>query len=200
MKLHKHNLAVHRAASKEESRYVLRGIQVEPAGTIATDGHILAVVGLPKQEDETTVDERLIASDSCIDAERKASIKNPYITLNGDGILRADKGIAEAKPLEGKFPNWKLVMPRTAGFSVYFDPALLKRAGDLFERVGVQSVRMTFQAVSEPENSAIRLDAITNDGLPITAIVMPRHADKGKEMPLNEWPEAPKVETAKESK
>ncbi len=48
--LNRNNLEIAALCSKEESRYALGGIYVEPGKTVVTDSHILVIVNMPEVE------------------------------------------------------------------------------------------------------------------------------------------------------
>lgn len=213
IKLHKDNLAVVKAAAKES--YRLQCVRVEPDATVATDGHIMAVIGMPLVYDENTQGTKLqsfkpfnLALDSAVQADKCASANQPELTLNGDGLLRGDKGVAERKESDGQFPNWRAVMPMSKGFQIAFNPELMKRLCEVFVKVGANkgknSVVMTFHESKEtykdgtpkenPADYAIRLDGTTASGLPVTAVLMPVRAELGA--PLKDWSEPVPVAAA----
>ena len=50
--LNKHNLSIHQFVSKDSGRYTLQGILVTPKETVATNGHVMAIVTTPGTKEE----------------------------------------------------------------------------------------------------------------------------------------------------
>jgi DNA polymerase III sliding clamp (beta) subunit (PCNA family) len=184
--LQKENLVIHRAASKEATRYDMSGIRIEKDATIATDGHILAVVGLPPQEEGSTFEPFTLSKNAAVSSEKQAT---DIVHTNGDGILHATKGITAVEKVNGHFPNWKAILSNSRGFQVGFDPNLLKTLCEIFIKAGhceKTPVVMTFEKKENAQDYAIRFDMTTESGLPLTALLMPmRIPDEGVE--LKQW-------------
>lgn len=140
MLLNKHNLAVADFASKEESRYALKAIQVSKDGTIATDSHRLVKVSLPNKKEENfpqiegftpangELKSFLLSRDAAKDIERQIPKEKSLKILNHVRVGTADSNgainmlitdlktskVFKCKPFTGQFPNHDAVIPKDA--------------------------------------------------------------------------------------
>jgi len=135
MLLTKAELNLAKLASKEESRYSLRGIAVQPKETVVTNGHYLVTVqhsGLSEEnypvtaglEHKKLVDGKvsetvLVSSESALDAA-KALNKKTSIPILATAALGTDKNLyvnnldsvqSFKHSMEGKFPVWQSIVP-----------------------------------------------------------------------------------------
>lgn len=136
--LNKHNLAVRFATAKEESRYTLRAILATENETVATDGHIMCRVSLPKTDAKNfpTIEgftpngftRGLIPVDAAKDIESAIPKSKHMPILNHAAISSEHIGEREVlkiattdldtpklltvRPVEGTFPNWQNVWPK----------------------------------------------------------------------------------------
>lgn len=135
MLINKHNLKVAEFASKEESRYMLKAIQISEDGTTATNGHYMVNVSLPKAEAKNfpqiegfeplaQAESMLLDRDTALKIE-KAMPKNENIpvlnhanvgkpgetTLNLAVTDLDSTQIFKPRKITGQFPNWKAVLP-----------------------------------------------------------------------------------------
>ena len=166
-------------------------VRIEPEGTIATEGHMLVIVGLPEQS-EQPIESRTVGSQYIAQAEKLTTKSEPMVSLAwyaspaNAGMARGVKGIAGIEDHDGAFPNWRTVIPQdyADGFSINVNPKLLATLAEIFSKLlSDKAVRITF-APKNGENRAIRFDAVTNSGLPVTAVLMPM---RNQDIPLHEW-------------
>lgn len=136
MLLNKHNLSVARFVSSEVSRYTMQAIECSPAGTVATDGHRLALVTLPAELKDSqfpaiehfeptngTTGTFLLSSKTALEVS-KALPKNPTIPICGAAAVAvgeysttlavtdlANPRIFTEEKMQGNYPNWRAVVP-----------------------------------------------------------------------------------------
>jgi DNA polymerase III sliding clamp (beta) subunit (PCNA family) len=183
MLLNKHNLAVSQFVSKEESRYTLKAIQVCEEGTIATDGHRLVKVSLPKLASKNhfpSIDGFTISSGTydfllskdAINKIEKAIPKESTIPAlshvavgektDGDTLSLAVTDLDTAqvfKPrkMTGQFPNWKAVIPQSEPiFEIEVDAEYL-----------AEMAKAAAQFTDDKQHHAVRLRFYKKFGAPI---------------------------------
>jgi DNA polymerase-3 subunit beta len=132
-------------ASNEESRYYLRGVHLATSGhMVATDGHRLFCAKLA----EAPAADVIIPLDTVKAALKLAGKKAATLELNGNTL----GGIAFT-PVDGKFPNWKAVIPAIDGFQSgtaglpHFDPDYVYDLGQMSRALGSKT-GVTFQVHS----------------------------------------------------
>jgi hypothetical protein len=133
--LNKHNLAVAKFASQEESRYAIRAVLITENETVATDGHMIARTTLPAidaarfpevpgfnvSREKTVQPDTLLPVDAARAIEKSLPKKETIPVLNyaaisaeGDNIVVAVTDLAKPqvstiRKVEGSFPNWQAV-------------------------------------------------------------------------------------------
>ena len=155
--LNKHNLAVHRFISKEDSRYTIKAIHVTPNETVATDGHSLVRVStLKDHKAENFPPQRVRVTDQFkpfnlpyeVAAKvEKAILKNRAIPVFNYAALELKEGEPNgnnptlfvtdmdstqefvSKVISDKFPDWEMVIPKKAEatFTITVDPLKLAK-------------------------------------------------------------------------
>lgn len=195
MLLNKTSLALANLAEKEESRYTLNGIAVEKECTVVTNGHYLVTVdhvsdrkdsdfpATPGLETKAIAANEtvLIARETAI-AASKALPKKTTIPVLRLAALGTDKTLyvnqldsvqTFKSSLEGKFPNWRMVMPTgKPEAEIVLSAAYLELLAKFMREHGDErapSVRITVYGVDRP----VRFDAKSRDGQLITAVLMP---------------------------
>tara|TARA_R110000868_G_scaffold49697_1_gene159901 strand:- start:3414 stop:4037 length:624 start_codon:yes stop_codon:yes gene_type:complete len=133
--LNHNNFAIAKLASKENSRFTLNGILVEPNQTVVTDGHLLAVVtGTPEADTGSPVDATegpAITSFICPSAEAlgvAVASKGGYLGLadipeskNKECKINTKSGssmVLNIQPLEGNYPDYQRVIPSMDKYTV----------------------------------------------------------------------------------
>lgn len=137
MLLNKHNFAVASFASKDESRYTLKGIMVNEQGAVATNGHYLVMVGLPKAKESAfpviegftpangSFKPFILQRDAALDIAKQIP-KNQSLSILQNAIVGVAEGsnnsiavtdldrakIFKTRNLEGSFPNYEAVLPK----------------------------------------------------------------------------------------
>lgn len=148
---------VRTAFSSDESRYYLSGACIELSASgfrvVATDGNILAAVQIPgkfpARETFLMPAQAVNATAKLFDADSKlkmVSTADAFTLDDGDTFFRS-------KNIEGVFPDWQRVLPKTTG-SVEVDGAeflaALVRVASIREDIGKATkfvpVEMTFSA------------------------------------------------------
>jgi DNA polymerase III sliding clamp (beta) subunit (PCNA family) len=134
MLLNKHNLNITQFASKEETRYALKGILVTEHETVATNGHILVRVTTPTTDEKNFPDVPgfeqhaefkpfILPSDAAKEIA-KATPKHKSIPVLNHARVSSNGAVQVAttdldnprvfnpKPLVGQFPNWQAILPK----------------------------------------------------------------------------------------
>jgi DNA polymerase-3 subunit beta len=147
--------AVSYAASTDETRYVLNGVLLAGGKAVATDGHRMAFApGLRAIEEPTIIPNRLCAA---------------LVHLGGeDGTLMVDGGkmgggivkdgvtyVVQGRLIEGKFPDYKQVIPKDIPITCEVD------------RAGLIAAIKRVVLVADGKSSMTRLD-MGKDALTVT--------------------------------
>lgn len=124
-------------APEDDVRYFLNGVLIDSTGTevrlVATDGHCLALYRL---QEEAPVGRAILPIEDVKDTLKvpktishketpfEVEIQDTAVTVtHGNGFA-----VQRFNPIEGKFPDYLRVLPRTAsGELAQFDPELLNR-------------------------------------------------------------------------
>ena len=142
-------------AAKSDVRYYLQGVLLEVrqdhATLVATDGHLLLAVPLQSDaiEGERIVGDYIIPR-TLLESVKPAKIGRTVLPLaleitaspgaQGQTVYTLTlKGATHGidKPVDGRFPDWRRVMPETAsGEPVQFDARLVSRFGDVYDALG----------------------------------------------------------------
>lgn len=193
MLLNRSILGLAKLASKKQSRYTLQAIAVGKEQAVATDGHIMAVVQTKPMDDSampviegmaprTLADgEQVLVSAEAASAALKTIPKRSNLPILQNAAMGADGKLyttdlenvsAFSHKVEGKFPDWKAVIPREAPVAeVSFDARKMIQLCDYIKQFSDApcAVRLTIYSTQ----TAIRLDARTADGADITCLLMP---------------------------
>lgn len=200
MLLTKAELDLGKLASKDESRYWLQGIAVDKDETVVTNGHYLVRVAhggsapenWPHGETPVTMahvnDEPiLITRDAAINAAKTLPRRTtiPILSqaaLSSDGTLHTNpldgKEEFPAK-MEGRFPNWKAVMPHrerepaiVIGLGADYLTLIAKFISDHHKthNPGGAHIKLTIWDAESP----ILIESQTDDGQTVEAVLMPQ--------------------------
>ena len=181
--------AVSRFMAVKDVRYYLNGIMIESndmqTRMVATDGHTL-IIHRSDAKDENEGSWQGIMPDTFVKTllgwkpEGKWQKDQPILCVIRDGEIRAQWGanIAVCKPIDGKFPDYRRVIPETcSGMASFYDPdylARVKRASeDLGSGKGYFELRMNGK--TEPNGSEGAGVAVINANC--FAIIMPMRQD-----------------------
>lgn len=207
MLLNKRNLAVVGATSKEESRYTLQAVCMEPDGsTVATDGRILARCS-PAKADASNFPANgngnpagwagrvLLPVDFVARAIKLLPKKNRIPILDNVAVGMEDKPDhemlvaqadlppqdARAVPVKGIFPNYEATIPReieTPLAEVKLDVDLLMRLLKIAREFDAGRNDHSIRLRIYGPERAVRIDAINReDGQEFTGVIMPLRAD-----------------------
>jgi hypothetical protein len=200
--LNKHNLNVVQFAGKEESRCTMTGILVTPEATVATNGHYLMWCG---KDDRDAKDypaipgfngaseqfkpfilrrEATVAIAKVTPSKERIPILN-HVAVSEDGTQMAvtdleNPQVFPVRPLEGRFPQWEVVMPKweDAKFRISLDASYLAAIAKAFAGfVGDHKhhkVTLSFYAGKDSgiDQNYVRFDG-TQDGQGMTAVLAP---------------------------
>ena len=194
--------------SKEESRYTLNGIRVEPGRVCETDGHQMVVYDFIPESAESFPE---------VDGAKAVGTFKPF-TLGKDAALQVAKALPKkstipvlqqaaivgdpdkngevkfmvtdlerhqgftAKKLEGQFPDYNRVIPKAedAKLSIGVNAELLRGVLGYLSKVADSSGRCPGVLMHfYDEQSAIRIDAKSDQGHAI-GVVMPMRVDGAK--------------------
>jgi DNA polymerase-3 subunit beta len=147
-------------ASSDESRYILNGVFVECVASIvsvvATDGRQLAVHSFEADWNDFDVVIPTLAADAILDACRCDDAVEFSFGENAVGITTNSTEIW-SKVIEGKFPEWRRVMPDESAMRTF--PAPHKKLLGILRRVGL---------IADPRIGCVRLDGGA-DGIAVSA-------------------------------
>lgn len=191
------------AASRKESRYMLQAIQVAPDATVATDSHMLcwvsannhkakdfpAVDGAPELQDKFAT--FLLDTDTAKDVAKRLPKRTtiPILANVGISVATSDAGtqatlvttdlerpvVLRPRPVEGRFPNWQMVMPNydKPKFRVTVNAAYLAKIAKAYADFVKEHDRNLPVTVSfYGDDKAIRFDG-TNGEQGMTCVLMP---------------------------
>lgn len=132
--------AMRHLSGTKDVRYYLNGVLVEvrkgQGVLVATDGSVLGAHAFPVDADEP--DAEFIIPLDAIKALKARGSTSVEILRDGMTLtIRTPDGDTQATAIDGKFPDWRRVMPdRPSGEHAHFDPDHLARfcdvARDLF--------------------------------------------------------------------
>lgn len=149
-----------KCAAKNDNRYYLVGILVDVRADdvtlVATNGHMLLAVPLPadaldgeRVPGQWIVPREVLESVKPVKAGRHAmpitidiipgaitpDPDRPGVTIKApDSVAITGATTATAKPIDGRYPDWRRVMPAQASLEVaQFDPAYIATFGDACE-------------------------------------------------------------------
>src|SRR5262249_41626771 len=125
-------LSLAKLASKEETRYTLQAICVQPKHTVVTDGHILVAVTHVTERKDTdypetsglehnpvSAGEVLISSEAALNAAKALPKKGVPVLQNAalgtDGKLYVNdfsNVTSYGSHVSGQFPRWEMVVPK----------------------------------------------------------------------------------------
>lgn len=191
----KHLKAAAHIMAKNDIRYYLCGVLVEatPTQTVlsATDGHVLIALR-HKVSNDALGTVRMIVPDSIVGMITKSGAKGPPEAI----IHRTDVsrwstplwayGGAEVQfsQLEGKFPNWKHVIPKaTSGEVAQFNPDILTRLKRAFSEV----CGKRFNSMHIKHNGDGGAVIISEGIEEIVAVAMPMRCSSPFEPSTPEW-------------
>ena len=158
----KHIRAALLAASKQDVRYYLNGISVEPdlagATLISTDGHRIHVVRVTISEGgAASMDYSgapfIVPRDACeVVCKGGKRMSESWVTISIDGPtmrLRRDDGLSvECSAIDGKFPEWRRIIPTrsdeergAANFNPQYIMDASKAASELGSRFAYPFIR-----------------------------------------------------------
>ena len=130
-------------AAGEEGRYALQAVQLAGDVVAATDGRILAVVPIEREEGDV---DGLIGADVFRKA-RPTGSRSAYTVVRPNGSIvyspkgkDADGTVAVLRP-DGAFPKWGEVVPDNKGLRVSLNAELLH---NLAQALGDDIVTLTF--------------------------------------------------------
>lgn len=108
---------VAKAASKDDKRPILQGVLIEIQGDIinlvSTDSYRLAATRLEIEEKAAADDSFIIPARAMQELSRWSSKEGVLVLSRSEGQVRFDMGSATmlVREIEGKFPNWKQLIP-----------------------------------------------------------------------------------------
>lgn len=147
-------------ASSDESRYILNGVFVQCVDSVvsivATDGRQLAVHSFEADWNDFDVVIPTLAADAILDACQCDDAVEFSFGENAVGITTKSTEIW-SKVIEGKFPEWRRVMPDESAMRTF--PAPHKKLLGILRRVGL---------IADPRIGCVRLDG-SADGIAVSA-------------------------------
>ncbi len=193
--LNKANLALHSVATREESRYSLNYILVNGVGTVATNGHLLAEVSYPAGPDGKAADVpkdhvQFLGRDDAIEAFRACKkgssaivAEDELLVLNRTAESRFKFSRYDDDKKDLVFPQYERVMPdeepkAKVRVNAKLLADLLKIALELHKpNTGHYKGAAPIDISIYDEGQAMRLDAESDDGQTLRAVLMPMKGD-----------------------
>jgi DNA polymerase-3 subunit beta len=163
-------------ASKNDVRYYLNGIFIEPSKgrVLATDGHILFCGEAPNGKVADIIVPREVI-ETALKALGKKGLSSLIAVCEGDGCYKLVtlSGEFPFTPIDGKFPEYERVIPQAPKTHevAQFDPDLLMRARDALRTYSGQNLR-GFHLTHNGESAAV----YSGDGINALVVVMPFRA------------------------
>lgn len=178
--------AVSRFMAKEDVRYYLKGVLVEVfrnvAYLVSTDGHRMAVARLERPNCETWEPcEAIIPGEGVAAALKSGNAAarrlSLVLTIDGAGFTFNACGAKTAgKLIEGRFPDWRRVIPRkVSGERAHFNAEYLMDAHKAAEDLGCKFSPPIGHNGDGPAILELREDVL--------AVIMPVRADAPEEAP-----------------
>jgi hypothetical protein len=224
MLLNKAELNLAKLASKEESRYALQGIAVQPKHTVVTNGYghyLVAVTHCPlanaeetfpatsglehKKLEEGKVSETVLLSTSAALGASKALLKKTSIPVLALAALGTDKTVyvnsldavqTFKSDATGTFPRWEGVVPTgKPKADIVVNAEYLENLAKYIRENGGDLPMVRLTVYDN--STALRLDAKTREGQDIMGLIMPIRYDFAA---FAKRPDQLKAEKPKESK
>jgi hypothetical protein len=165
------------AASKGESRYTLRAVQldVERKRMMATDGHILAIVPVEVTEADHSGLIGLDVLKSLRAMQKRAKSVPVEVMVNGKVTAEGNGERAEYELVTGQFPNMDMVVPKVATdapCTFSFNMELLVRLVDALKArdTGKYASGRIVSLYVKDNNSAVLVKVADSEG---TGMIMP---------------------------
>jgi DNA polymerase III sliding clamp (beta) subunit (PCNA family) len=173
----------HRFASKEETRYYLGGVCIEPAPyqggvlLIATDGHRMMVL---HDADAKAPPAPVIMQASALALKacrEKSAERIIYNDTSGEVVTDEGQSLAGGFSfIDGCFPDWRRVVPQTlpesgAAFNAKYVGDFMKAATDLAKLSGLRSGAAQFHC--DPAGAAV----VCFSNSPGFGVIMPLRAE-----------------------
>jgi hypothetical protein len=205
--LNKHSLEVAEFASKVESRFTLKAVQVTMEETVATNGHYLVRVSHPEQKLQQfpnvagtvpTVETEsfLLARDGALSVAKTIPRKTTIPILNHAKVGVDAEGNVQAvttdlethrpvtiRKVAGQFPQWKGLWPKNAPkVTICLDATYLAQLAKAAAQFGTGVQIRVWDSQSVARLDAY--DATTNQHW--SALLMPMRSDSSKDRPFRE--------------
>jgi DNA polymerase-3 subunit beta len=192
-------------AAKDDVRYYMNGVTVEigrnESRLVATDGHMLGVLRLEVKSDLTETREFIIPRAE-IEAIKKAKRNEPELLAFTADLEASDGGYwaqfnddattRRFKLIDGKFPDWRRVVPaKPDGAIAQFDAALLIRFQKV--RAELNDSKNTFSPYLTHNGDGPALVSIGNERF--CGVVMPMRGEPMQTAPA--WVSQPLTPAAK---
>lgn len=176
-------------ASKEETRYYLKGVAVQagPRGVylVSTDSHRL--LAFRQSADDTPPVDIIIPADVIARIKLDRHVEDATLTRDGDTQWRIDYcGTAISfAPIDGTFPDWRRIVPRKVdGCVAQFDPAYVGDFAKVAKALGLSNTRVVIGHNGQGPALVSFGDDVDGFG-----VLMPMRAPSGVEVPA--WLDAP---------
>lgn len=179
------------AAPKKDIRYYLNGICVdaskETVVLVATDGHMMLCFPVSADDIEDRIEGQFIIDRVDLDAIKPAKAGKHTLPLvieisdKGYTISGATKAVNTL--VDGKFPDWRRVVPQTiSGELAQFNLELLSRINDIRKVLGQDEYATT---IHHNGRSCAQVSGLKHDAL---LMLMPMRSDKAQsDVALPSW-------------
>lgn len=145
--------AVAVAASTEQTRYYLNGVNLQVANgeltLIATNGHMMLGARHATDGDACAciIPLALIKS---LKLDRKAGDMAEFTFDGKDIVIRYAGSTYGSGAIDGTFPNWRAVLPRepASGDAAQFEPAYLAAFADAARIMGTKGIKVAYNGLN----------------------------------------------------
>lgn len=173
------------AASKEETRYYLKGVAVQAdargAFVIATDGHRALAFCQSREPHEGATVNIIIPSDIVAAIKPNKYEERATLTQESATHWRLDYCGTSVifAPVDGTFPDWRRICPKEAsGETAQFNPEYVGGMAKAAKALGVKSASGAIRMAHNGEGPAIVTFGDDIDGF---GLIMPTRANYGRD-------------------
>lgn len=178
-------------AAKNDVRYYLNGVLIECSATesriVATDGHVLCAIKseAPQQFEGEPMQSLIIPRDvvAKIKKPTRRAVLPSFVVLAYDGktgTLTVDGSPDTFRPIDGRFPDWRRVFPKTvSGITGQYDPELMvrfsKASGEYCKGSAFAPIPAISHNLDADSPRASKAAVVTIDRPEFIGLIMPCH-------------------------
>ena len=178
-------------APKSDTRYYLNGVCADVRGgtvtLVATDGHRLLAVPVSADDIQNATDGQYIIPRDVLDAVKPVKVPRSdnlplTIEIEDARITITGATTATSPTVDGRFPDWRRVMPATASNEpAQYQPEYIASFGKIGELFGGKNVKCV---IHYNGMGAALVTFFTSDAI---GVIMPLRVDSDKHPGLPTW-------------